>query len=97
MQNWMLYTHILANVEDVEHVLEILSVLLFFREHLWNWTLSWIEEILSLQHGDAELYLGILSSIIELNQDTIRVLHASLTDFLVDPTRSKEFWINPRA
>ena len=93
----VLYTHILANVEDVERVLEILSVLLFFREHPWNWTLSWIEEILSLQHGDAELYLGNLSSIIELNQDTIRVLHASLTDFLVDPTRSKEFWINPRA
>jgi hypothetical protein len=26
----------------------------------------------------------------------VTILHASLTDFLIDPTRSKGFWINPR-
>ena len=94
-----LYTHLLSSVEDVEHVLEILSFVLFGDCHLWFPNLPCIENILLLQRGDAALYFGDLSSIIELKQNTntIRVLHASLTDFFVDPTRSKEFWINPRA
>ena len=92
-----LYTHLLSSVEDVEHVLKILSFVLFGDCHLWFPNLLCIENILSLQRGDAALYFGDLSSIIELKQDTIQILHASLTDFFVDPTRSKEFWINPRA
>ena len=92
-----LYSHILASVEDVERVLEILSVILFFHPHLQIQSLLEIEEILSWQHGDAALYLGDLSAIVNIEWDTIRVLHASFTDFLVDPTRSTEFWINPRA
>ena len=92
-----LYIHILAGVEDVEHVLEILSVILCFHHYLPILTLSRTEEILSLQRGDAELYLGDLSSIINIERNRIRVLHASFTDFLVNPRRSKEFWINTRA
>ena len=92
-----LYTHILGSVEDVERVLEILSLLLFFHRVQQVWDASNIEEMLSLQHGDVKLYLGDLSSIVNTELNSIRVLHASFTDFLVDPTRSKEFWINPRA
>ena len=92
-----LYTHILGSVEDVEHVLEILSLLLFFHRVQQVWDASNIEEMLSLQHGDVKLYLGDLSSIVNTELNSIQVLHASFTDFLVDPTRSKEFWINPRA
>ena len=92
-----LYTHILASAEDVERVLEILSAVFLFDRDRQVWSLSQIEEILSLQHGDAELYLGDLGSIVHIELNIIRVLHASFTDFLMDPTRSKEFWINPRA
>ena len=92
-----LCTHILASVEDVERVLEILSAVFLFDRDRQVWSLSQIEEILSLQHGDAELYLGDLGSIVHIELNIIRVLHASFTDFLMDPTRSKEFWINPRA
>ena len=92
-----LYTHILASVEDVERVLEVLSVMFLFHPHLQIQNLLEIEGILSWQHGDAELYLGDLSSIANIEWNTIRVLHASFTDFLWDPTRSTEFWINPRA
>jgi hypothetical protein len=89
-----LYMHILAGVEDVEPVLEILSFLFLGLERL----LHTIEQFLSLQPGDVELYLGDLSSLVNIGADkTIRVLHASLQDFLVDPTRSKALWINPRA
>jgi hypothetical protein len=94
-----LYMHILAGVEDVEPVLKILGFL-FFRSPLFSFQMPFhhMEEFLSLQPGDVELYLGDLSSLINIGPNQgIRVLHASLQDFLVDPTRSKEFWINPRA
>ena len=90
-----LYTHIFSGVEDIERVLEILSFI-FFSDYSPP-TIA-IEKFLSLQPGDVELYLADLHSLInhEPNQ-MIRILHASLTDFFVDPTRSKTFWINPRA
>ena len=97
-----LYTHILRGVEDIEHVLEILSVV-FFCKHPgqiqdWNLSPSIIENFLYLQPGDVELYLGDLSSLITIEPgQNICVLHASLTDFFVDPTRSKTFWINRQA
>ena len=98
-----LYTHILACVEDTERVLEILSVVFFCDYestpiHEWNLMAPIIEEFLCLQPGDVELYLGELNSLVNLEPDKkIRVLHASLTDFFVDPTRSKTFWINRQA
>jgi len=91
-----LYTQILAGVEDIERVLEILSCVLL----TGGQTSDEIEKFLSLQPGDVELYLWDLHSLINHDPDPdqpIHVLHASLTDFLVDPTRSKTLWINPRA
>ena len=92
-----LYKHILVGVEDIQPVLEILSFLFFCP--LWQKGLaSNIEEFLSLHPGDIELYLGGLSSLvnIEPERQQIDILHASLMDFLVDPTCLKELWINPR-
>ena len=97
-----LYTHILSGVEDIERVLEILGVI-FFCNHSgsrkWNLRPPMIEKFLGLQPGDVELYLGDLNSLIYIEPRwwNIRVLHASLTDFFVDPTRSKIFWINRQA
>jgi hypothetical protein len=97
-----LYTHILAGVEDTERVLEILSVVLFCKHprpiYEWNLRPPIIEKFLCLQPGDVELYLGELNSLINLEEPgkKIRILHASLADFFVDPTRSKTFWINRR-
>jgi len=93
-----LYMHILASAENIGSVLEILAFpLLSWPRLLWHWHLFDIEEFLSLQPGDVELYLGDLSSLVNIGPDQeILILHASLTDFLVDPKRSKEFWINPQ-
>jgi len=106
-----LYTHILASVEDIEHVLEILSfVLLLDDGHSpdRDQRLFVIETFLCLRPGDVEQYLGDLNSLVTIENSyyigkggvpelRVRVLHASLTDFFVDPTRSKKFWINRRA
>jgi len=90
-----LYTHILAGVEDVEHVLEILSFVLF---NEYSPLTTTVEKFLSLRPGDVELYLADLHSLVNLEPDeSIHIHHASLADFFVDPTRSKTFWINPRA
>ena len=96
-----LYTHILAAVEDIECVLEILGIVFFhnpFSARQELWTPPIIEQFPSLQPGDVELHLGDLNSLVNYEPDQyIGVLHASLPDFLVDPTRSKTFWINPQA
>jgi hypothetical protein len=90
-----LYMHILATIENIEPVLEILSLVFFSRYPL---SLDMLENFLSLQTGDAELYLGDLSSLVSIRPDQkVKILHASLTDFFMDPTRSKELWINPPA
>jgi hypothetical protein len=92
-----LYIHILSGLEDIRRVLEILSVVLFCDTQT---TLrpTTIENFLCLQPGDVELYLGNLNSLVNIEPgQNIRVLHASLTDFFVDPTRSKIFWINRQA
>ena len=92
-----LYMHILASVEDVQPTLDILSLILLGGNG-WIYLTQKIEELLSLQPGDVQLCLGDLSSLVDIGPDQeITILHASLADFLVDPTRSNEFWINPRA
>jgi len=90
-----LYTHIFTGVEDIEHVLEILS-LVFCSDGFWCYApFPAIENFLSLQTGDVELYLGDLSSLVSIGPNKrIIILHASLTDFFIDPTCSKELWIN---
>ena len=97
-----LYMHILASVDDIEPVLEILSFLLFGNPTSlgpWNWDSSQsIENFLALRPGDVDLYLGDLNSLVNIGpKKRVYILHASLTDFLADSRRSKEFWINPCA
>ena len=90
-----LYAHIFNGVDNIEHVLKILSFIFFIRCFP---SLVDIEKILSLQTGDVELYLGDLSSLVSIGpRQEVKILHASLTDFFMDPTRSKELWINPPA
>ena len=93
-----LYTYILAGMEEIEPVLEILSIIFFWTHGIpKGWSSPVIEEFLFLQPGDVELYLGDLNSLVNIGPtQRIHIIHASLTDFLMDPTRSKEFWINPR-
>ena len=93
-----LYTHILAGMEELEHILEILSIIFFWTHGIpKGWSSPVIEEFLSLQPGDIELYLGDLNSLVNIGPtQIIHIIHASLIDFLMDPTCLKEFWINPR-
>jgi hypothetical protein len=55
-----------------------------------------IEEVLSLKPGDVELLLDDLLSIISLDgpNEPIQLLHASIADYLLNPSRSGQLCID---
>jgi len=100
-----LYHHVLGNVDNIEAVKQVLGVLvvvnsnldhpLEFMNHMDKW-LCW-------QPGETKACLSQLASIIECDEDyknyvddgvgVISILHASLSDFLLDPSRSHQFYL----
>jgi hypothetical protein len=91
-----LYRHILSNVEDRDTVLLIIGFLLFGRApHMM--APRDLDRFFLLSQGDVDILLGHLSSIISISSGIFRhfqILHASFGDFLLDATRSKEFYID---
>ncbi|KDR79782.1 hypothetical protein GALMADRAFT_136388 [Galerina marginata CBS 339.88] len=92
-----LYTNILSRVDDVVNVLHILSLLILKPSNFWpddN-----LEAFLSLKPGDISLILSDLGSLLSLEHlagfPEPTILHASLKDFLLDSSRSKDFHVNP--
>jgi len=94
-----LYRHIFSFVEDKERILLILGFYLamWIEGHTFMWmNLQDIEIFLGLDGGSIEVLLGDLCSVITISNSGpyIHILHASLGDFLLDRTRSKEFYID---
>ncbi|KAF8162591.1 hypothetical protein B0H34DRAFT_285825 [Crassisporium funariophilum] len=94
-----LYTHIFSCIENVGKALVLIGSILVLLESSREITPDLIEDLLFLRRGDVLLTLGDLHSIINipspLSADAkLRIFHASLGDFLSDPTRSKQFHIN---
>ncbi|PPQ79263.1 hypothetical protein CVT25_002733 [Psilocybe cyanescens] len=94
-----LYMHILSSAENPEAVLQILAY-----EFLTSQGMHEYEgvdlDVLSLQPGDvAELFCDLTSlvSVTVHNYDVeLDIFHASLEDFLLDQSRSQQFWINSK-
>ena len=92
-----LYMHIFTVVEDIETVLLILG---FYLLPELNFSPSMdmgdLEHFFLLNRGDIEMLFGDLSSLVVISnvKPYIHLLHASLGDFLRDPARSKEFYID---
>jgi hypothetical protein len=93
-----LYRDILSRVVEIESVMEILSFLCLANPSIPTlWTTSDIERFLFMEMGDVEMYLGELNSLISIGSNQgVRLEHASLADFLMDSSRSEEFFIKPR-
>ena len=103
-----LYKYILLSCEDVELALRIIGICLLSTQDIdvpWGGTYDFpsemmapecMEPILRLDPGDVQRGLEDLGSLIEYKDDNIelRVLHASLFDFLSDPTRFMELPFN---
>jgi len=91
-----LYMHIFSSVEDRERILLILGFCLLLPTNYF-WGLREFEQFFLLNQGDIVTLFGDLSSVITITNSfnsAIRILHASLGDFLLDPARSNEFYID---
>ena len=92
-----LYTQILSTVIQIEKALDIFMVLLLFRQlHPRPDLLDWF---CSYRAGQTRAILSNLHSILyvppkEDKKGEIRILHASLSDFLLDAKRSGRFFID---
>ncbi|KAF9471638.1 hypothetical protein BDN70DRAFT_998562 [Pholiota conissans] len=95
-----LYEYIFSKVKHLDFVKSILTMMLI------KWDIFGIarptkikeyEALFSLQAGDLESLLANLSAVIHCVPNTtteFKFLHASLGDFLLDPSRSGEYYIN---
>ena len=94
-----LYTHIFTTAQDTEKVLLILGVWLLSSPQYPRMDPEDFEHFLLLNKGDIEMLFGDFNSVITISKDSayggyIRILHASLQDFLLDATCSKQFYID---
>ena len=93
-----LYNHIFSSVDNIQLTLRVLSLYLassFFANRLCRNSMS-PELFLSLEQGDIQLALINLSSIVSYDESSgvLRILHASLVDFLSDKRRSTIYYID---
>ena len=82
-----LYRQIFSTVQDLDLVFSILAYSILRKRS----TISFIAHFYNIPEIDVRLALVDLSSVINCEKGTIRFLHASLPDFLLDKTRSQEF------
>ncbi|KAJ3516483.1 hypothetical protein NLJ89_g1089 [Agrocybe chaxingu] len=98
-----LYSFIFSSVEDLKTAHRILGII-YLSSHFgekFNLTTKWmtpvgLEEILQIQPGDVEIALDdLLSLIVVISRDQpIKILHASLFDFLLDVSRSEGYLLD---
>ncbi|KAL0565677.1 hypothetical protein V5O48_016343 [Marasmius crinis-equi] len=96
-----LYHVILAANPDHDLVLTILAAILLLPHGEMDdqgrtQSPEWLGLLLGLSSGEVILALRAMHSVLDIRgpQDRIRVYHTSFTDYLSDPTRSGEFYIN---
>ena len=97
------YLHIVRSVKHRREVLLILGQVILAKEMsneediLWSLSNSTsqrrIEVILNLRFGDIKRLLKSLHSVIDVGED-LKLLHASFQDFLLNPARSKDHFVN---
>ncbi|PPQ93115.1 hypothetical protein CVT25_003350 [Psilocybe cyanescens] len=97
-----LYRQILMGVEDVDLVLQIIGFVVLHPPNFFN-SVAFIEAFFSLAPGDVQLLMQDLSSLISVenhpcysdgSMSTVRLLHAFLKDYLLDQSRSKDFFLD---
>ena len=92
-----LYHHVLCNVDDIIAVKQVLGVLIIVNPELrWKriYTPEAVDDFLFWERGETKACLSQLASVIECGTGgKISILHASLSDFLFDPSRSQQFYL----
>jgi len=92
-----LYRYILSSVEDTTMTVEIIATTPTLES---PFTLDVLTDIFNLSPSNIKLHLIDLGSLIECRdslQYQLKVLHASIGDFLFDEARSQELYVNRRS
>ncbi|PPQ86054.1 hypothetical protein CVT25_002235 [Psilocybe cyanescens] len=96
-----LYVNILSEVENIKAILRILGVAIILYnntdDHIKPLGVNDLEKFMQLTPDTVQLILIDLFSVVDVsdNNKPIKFLHASFSDFLLDPTRSRQFFIDP--
>ena len=93
-----LYHHVLSNVRDIERVKDVLGVLIIAKPVIGQFwpleTIQSIDDFFLWNPGETKACLSPLESIIGCDRwSKISFSHASLLDFLLDPSRSHQFYL----
>jgi len=88
-----LYRHVLSSVEETTTTVQIVATALTLR---YRASIAKLSDILDLSPRDIKLHLIDLGSLVECGNDFLKILHASLGDFLFDESRSQELYIDRR-
>ncbi|TFK32201.1 hypothetical protein BDQ12DRAFT_659509, partial [Crucibulum laeve] len=100
-----LYKYILSSASDYGRVADIISIALFGYDsedyYFDRSSTSFMERLLGLRAGDVHLALDDLYSLIDILPDNhptfpcrIRIHHASIADFVLDRSRSNQYFID---
>jgi len=93
-----LYHHVLSNVRDIERVKQVLGVLIIIKpliglSNTINMT-RLVDDLFFWNPGETKACLSPLESIIGCDRGgRISFFHASLSDFLLDSSRSHQFYL----
>ena len=94
-----LYNHVLSGVRNIEMVKQVLGVLVIFNRvaHKFKEKINSTDQMdnfFSWKPGETQACISQLACIIECDEDgDIFILHASLADFLLNPSRSHQFYL----
>ncbi|KAF9549498.1 hypothetical protein CPC08DRAFT_769061 [Agrocybe pediades] len=94
-----LYANILKSSSNIEKVLEVLSlgVLKVLTTKEEPGSVNEIEKVLAYDEGEVEMLFCDLGALVTFSQSprsTLKILHASLYDYLLDEARSNQFHID---
>ena len=91
-----LYLQIFQSVGDeIEKVKEILGALLFLKVDISK--LVMLEEFFGYRPGELASVMGDMLALVRIpdsRSESVKIYHASLPDFLLDPTRSQSFHLH---
>jgi len=93
-----LYNHVLSNVHDIERVKHVLGVLIIINPLPGSFYSArmahTMDDLFFWPSGETKACLSPLQSIIACDRmGHTSILHSSLSDFLLDPSRSYQFYI----
>ena len=94
-----LYLQIFSSVENdqIDNVLKVLSALILIKKYKID-GLDFLEELFEYRPGQLEGVMGDMVALVDIptgRRLPVKIYHASLPDFLLDPSRSGNFFLDP--